>query len=153
MHRAFVSANSIRSGPSKLSSTGIQHMRFSTPTVFDNASSTPVYVTYTIQRGDTLSAIAKKYGCTVLDIVAANSSLIKRPNLICAGWQLNIPLNGITGATNAKITVYIVKQGDSLWLIARKHGCTIAEIAALNSRRISNLNLIYVGWTIQIPQK
>lgn len=132
-------------------------------TASDNGSSTPAYVTYTVQRGDTLSAIAKRYGCSVSDIMAANKNLIKKPNLIYAGWQLNIPQDGTKGVSGStsdailpddkKTTVYTVKQGDSLWLIARKHGCTIAEIVALNGGRISNPNLIYAGWTLKIPQK
>ena len=49
------------------------------------------YVTYTVQKGSTLSMIAKKHGCTVADIMAANSGLIKNPNRIFEGWQLKIP--------------------------------------------------------------
>ena len=49
------------------------------------------YVTYTVQRGSTLSMIARKYGCTVAEILAANSGLIKNPNRIYVGWQLKIP--------------------------------------------------------------
>lgn len=49
------------------------------------------YVTYTVQKGSTLSMIAKKHGCTVADIMAANSALIKNPNRIFVGWQLKIP--------------------------------------------------------------
>ena len=52
---------------------------------------TDAYVTYTVQKGNTLSAIAKKHGCTVADIIAANSDLIKNPNRIHVGWQLKIP--------------------------------------------------------------
>ena len=52
---------------------------------------TDTYVTYTVQKGNTLSAIAKKHGCTVADIIAANSDLIKNPNRIHVGWQLKIP--------------------------------------------------------------
>lgn len=52
---------------------------------------TDAYVTYTVQKGNTLSAIAKKHGCTVADIIAANSDLIKNPNQIHVGWQLKIP--------------------------------------------------------------
>ena len=48
-------------------------------------------VTYIVQKGNTLWAIAKKYGCTISEIVAANSDLIKNPNRIYAGWQLKIP--------------------------------------------------------------
>lgn len=48
-------------------------------------------VTYIVQKDNTLWAIAKKYGCTISEIVAANSDLIKDPNRIYAGWQLKIP--------------------------------------------------------------
>ena len=52
---------------------------------------TDAYAVYTVQKGNTLSAIAKKHGCTVADIIAANSDLIKNPNRIHVGWQLKIP--------------------------------------------------------------
>lgn len=52
---------------------------------------TNAYAAYTVQKGNTLSAIAKKHGCTVADIIAANSDLIKNPNRIHVGWQLKIP--------------------------------------------------------------
>ena len=52
---------------------------------------TDAYAAYTVQKGNTLSAIAKKHGCTVADIIAANSDLIKNPNRIHVGWQLKIP--------------------------------------------------------------
>lgn len=48
-------------------------------------------VTYIVQKGNTLWVIAKKYGCTISELVAANSDLIKNPNRIYAGWQLKIP--------------------------------------------------------------
>lgn len=45
--------------------------------------------TYVIQRGDTLSSIAKRYGVTVKKIVVANN--IKNPNRIYAGQTIKIP--------------------------------------------------------------
>lgn len=51
----------------------------------------PAYVTYTVQRGDTLWAIARRYGCTVEEIADLNGGLIQNPNLIFAGWELKIP--------------------------------------------------------------
>ena len=50
--------------------------------------------TYTVKRGDTLWAIAQKYygnGAKYTKIVSANSSKIKNPNSIQAGWVLIIP--------------------------------------------------------------
>ena len=85
---------------------------------------TPSYVTYTVQAGDTLWKIARKYSCSVAGIVAANSDRIKNPNRIHAGWQLKIPMSGapVSGSTpdavlpeNKKSGIYIVRQGDTLW--------------------------------------
>lgn len=45
--------------------------------------------TYTVQAGDTLSAIAKKYGVTTAALAAANN--IKNPSLIRPGQKLVIP--------------------------------------------------------------
>lgn len=50
--------------------------------VVKNATS---YMTYTVQTGDTLWKIARKYNCSVAGIVAANSDRIKNPNRIHAG--------------------------------------------------------------------
>lgn len=52
------------------------------------------YVTYVVQRGDTLSAIARRFGTTVTAIVQANN--IPNPNLIYVGQVLLIPVGGGT---------------------------------------------------------
>lgn len=122
---------------------------------------TTSYLTYTVQAGDTLWKIARKYSCSVAGIVAANSDRIKNPNRIHAGWQLKIPQSGapITGGTpdavlpeNKKSGIYIVRQGDTLWKIARKYGCSVAEIISLNRELIRNPALIYSGWELKVPQ-
>lgn len=122
---------------------------------------TTSYMPYTVQSGDTLWAIARKYNCSVTEIVAANSDRIKNPNRIHAGWQLKIPQSGapITGGTpdavlpeNKKSGIYIVRQGDTLWKIARKYGCSVAEIVSLNRELIRDPALIYSGWELKVPQ-
>ena len=122
---------------------------------------TTSYLTYTVQAGDTLWAIARKYNCSITEIVVANSDRIKNPNRIHAGWQLKIPQSGapITGGTpdavlpeNKKSGRYIVRQGDTLWAIARKYGCSVAEIISLNWELIRDPALIYSGWELKVPQ-
>lgn len=122
---------------------------------------TTSYLTYTVQAGDTLWKIARKYSCSVAGIVAANSDRIKNPNRIHAGWQLKIPQSGapITGGTpdavlpeNKKSGIYIVRQGDTLWKIAKKYGCSVSEIISLNRELIRNPALIYSGWELKVPQ-
>ena len=140
------------------SSSGEQTDREVPSPVVKNTTS---YLTYTVQAGDTLWAIARKYNCSVTEIVAANSDRIKNPNRIHAGWQLKIPQSGapITGGTpdavlseNKKSGIYIVRQGDTLWKIARKYGCSVAEIISLNRELIRNPALIYSGWELKVPQ-
>ena len=122
---------------------------------------TTSYMTYTVQAGDTLWAIARKYNCSITEIVAANSDRIKNPNRIHAGWQLKIPMSGapVSGSTldavlpeNKKSGIYIVRQGDTLWAIARKCGCSVAEIVSLNRELIRNPALIHSGWELKVPQ-
>ena len=122
---------------------------------------TTSYLTYTVQAGDTLWKIARKYNCSITGIMAANSDRIKNPNRIHAGWQLKIPQSGapITGGTpdavlpeNKKSGIYIVRQGDTLWKIARKYGCSVAEIVSLNRELIRDPALIYSGWELKVPQ-
>ena len=55
-----------------------------------SSSSSGSYKNYTVKRGDTLSAIAKKYKTTVSKIMAANKS-IKNKNRIYTGQKLKIP--------------------------------------------------------------
>ena len=140
------------------SSSGEQTDREVPSPVVKNTTS---YMTYTVQAGDTLWAIARKYNCSVTEIVAANSDRIKNPNRIHAGWQLKIPQSGapITGGTpdavlpeNKKSGIYIVRQGDTLWKIARKYGCSLAEIVSLNRELIRDPALIYSGWELKVPQ-
>ncbi len=140
------------------SSSGEQTDREVPSPVVKNATS---YMTYTVQTGDTLWKIARKYNCSITEIMAANSDRIKNPNRIHAGWQLKIPQSGapITGSTpdavlpeNRKSGIYIVRQGDTLWKIARKYGCSVAEIVSLNRELIRDPALIYSGWELKVPQ-
>lgn len=98
--------------------------------------------TYTVKPGDTLSAIAAKYGTTYQKIAADNG--IANPNLIYPGQVLKI--NGTSN--NEKKTTYTVKSGDTLSGIAAKYGTTYQKIAADNN--ISNPNLIYPGQVLVI---
>lgn len=61
---------------------------------------TQTYIEYTIKKGDTLGAIAKKYGVTVDAILALNPS-IKDPNKIYVGQVIKIPVaqHAAIGAT------------------------------------------------------
>jgi len=96
---------------------------------------------HTVLWGETLSGIARRYGVTVADIVAANN--LANANLIYAGQKLLIPVE--TGA----YTEHIVVAGETLSAIAAKYGVTYWDIVRRNG--IANPNLIYVGQKLIIP--
>lgn len=56
--------------------------------------------------------------------------------------------------TAPKLKTYTVKQGDTLWAIAKKYlgdGNRYTEIYNLNKNKISNPNLIYPGQVLTLP--
>ena len=105
---------------------------------------------YTVQRGDTLSGLARKYGTTVNELVILNRQ-IQNPNLIFPGERIRVPINGNKNNDDRYITnhiIYTVKRGDTLSELALRYGTTVQSIANLNN--IKNVNLIYVGERLQI---
>lgn len=115
----------------------------------------PTTQKYVVQKGDTLSKIAEIYGCTVNDIVALNSELIKNPDLIYPGWELTIPIGGLQQEASSEEgnNIYVVQSGDTLSSIAKKYGCRWREIYALNKDIIADPDKIRVGWKLKIPKK
>jgi LysM repeat protein len=101
---------------------------------------------YVVQRGDTLSIIARTYGTTVQELLKLNPG-IKNASLIYVGQVIKLsgsPTIPVTGAD------YVVQRGDALNKIARNYGTTVQELLKLNPS-IKNASLIYVGQVIKLP--
>jgi murein DD-endopeptidase MepM/ murein hydrolase activator NlpD len=100
-------------------------------------------VSHQVVAGETLSAIAARYGVSVSDLVRANG--LSNPDVIFAGQTLIIPrLIGTSGES-----VHIVQAGESLSVIALRYGITAQQIAQANS--ITDINRIYAGQHLLIP--
>ena len=102
--------------------------------------------TYTVVSGDTLSAIAVKFGVTVASLASLNG--ISNVNLIYVGQVLKIPPASKTPASSSSPVYYTVVSGDTLSGIAAKFGTTTSTLASLN--KIKNINLIYVGQVLRV---
>lgn len=94
---------------------------------------------YVVKPGDSLWAIATKYGVNYNDIIKING-LQDRKNLII-GEALLVPTTEMN---------YRVKPGDSIWSIASKFNVSVYSIVSLNN--IRNPQMIYPGMIIKIPE-
>jgi len=102
--------------------------------------------TYVVRSGDTLYAIARRFGTTVNEIVALNSIL--NPNLIYIGQQLEVPGQGAPPQPG-DTCIYVVKAGDTLTKIALAYRTTVWAIAIANN--LANPSFIWVGQRLVIP--
>jgi len=113
----------------------------------------PEYTLYTVQSGDTLLAIALRYGTTVAAIVAANS--LQDSNTIVVGQLLKIPKSGTTspepGGSGGCRYYHTVLPGDRIWQIAREYGVDPYAILRANKLTIESGSYILPGDRLCIP--
>ena len=101
------------------------------------ATSSAFASTHTVEKGDTLWDLSKKYTTSVQDLKNTNKLT---SNLIIPGQILKV---------DNKEEKYVVKAGDSLKKIATKYHTTVNTLIKLNPQ-ISNPNLIIVGQNILV---
>ena len=90
-------------------------------------------ISYTVQKGDSLYSIARKYDTTIDRIKDLNNLTT---NLLSIGQVLLIPTD-----TNLE-TTYTVQKGDSLYSIAKKYDTTVDRLKQLNNL---TSNLLSIG--------
>ncbi len=90
-------------------------------------------ISYTVQKGDSLYSIARKYSTTIGKIKDLNNLTT---NLLSIGQVLLIPTD-----TNLE-TTYTVQKGDSLYSIAKKYDTTVDRLKQLNNLKS---NLLSIG--------
>jgi membrane-bound lytic murein transglycosylase D len=118
-----------------------------------------------VRKGDTLGAIAAKYGVSVEALKSSNKL---RNSVIHPGQELLIaaaPRGGefrvasasrapeVRPATQPKAASasrYVVRRGDTLWNIARSHGITADNLAAANG--LNRNGTLAVGQVLMIPK-
>ncbi|MHA5107138.1 LysM domain-containing protein, partial [Oenococcus oeni] len=97
---------------------------------------------YTVQSGDTLGAIAAKYGTTYQKLASLNG--IGSPYIIIPGEKLKVSGSASSSSTSS----YKVVSGDTLSEIASKYGTSVSKLVSLNG--LKNANYIYVGENLKI---
>lgn len=120
---------------------------------------TPGPFFYTVQAGDTLSAIAARFNADPIRLAESNSLL--DPNNLIVGSQILIPgyeapaqAGGTNGGTSTTPSgearfVHIVQPGEGLMEIASRYGIDMNTIATANN--LVNRNVLRVGQELVIP--
>jgi len=92
----------------------------------------PEPVTHFVRDGESLWTIARKYGTSVQALAAVNG--LRPESVLRVGRELTMPGEGSAESADEgpRTRLYIVKKGDSLWEIARRHGTTVRSLAAAN---------------------
>ena len=115
---------------------------------------------YVVRQGDTLSAIALRYGTTVSLLLTANG--LSNPNQIVVGQVLQLTCDttmtataasgantSATPASGAGSSGYTVVAGDTLSAISQRLGVSLAALAATNGIQIESV--IVVGQRLRVP--
>jgi membrane-bound lytic murein transglycosylase D len=99
---------------------------------------------YVVQKGDNLSAIAKKFNVTVAEIQEWNKLINNNLQLGASLQVVKNPINkeAISESVERKDIAYSVQKGDNLGGIAKKFGATIEELKQWNNLKT---NAIAIG--------
>jgi murein DD-endopeptidase MepM/ murein hydrolase activator NlpD len=116
----------------------------SLPNLFVHAQTEePIYI---VQPGDTLNAIAGRFGISLNELLNANN--ITNPNFIAVGQSLIIPgLPGISGI----LTSNVILLGENLDTLAREYRIQPSIFIRLN--RITSRSELYAGASVILPQQ
>ena len=106
--------------------------------IVNESASIPSGNSYIVKQGDTLYAIANKYGTTVNKLKSFNNLT---SNTLSIGQIIAIP-------TNDDYKVYTVQKGDTLYSIATKNGTTVDKLKVINNL---NSNILSIGQKLLIP--
>jgi len=141
-----------------------QVLRLTPPTAKATATHAPAapvaqQTVYVVRAGDTVTAIARKYGVSIDTVLTANR--LTRGSIIYPGQKLVIRTAAsapartapaaldATNAASVTRTAYVVRAGDTISAIARRNAVTVD--AMLRANRLSWSSIIYPGQRLVIP--
>ena len=109
---------------------------------------------HVVLAGENLTGLAANYGTNVAAIVGANG--IANPNRILIGQRLWIPVAASASAVRPRASAsptsgYVVRAGETLTGIARRHGTTVEALVTLN--HLPRSGFIRAGQHILVPLK
>ncbi|GAA0137910.1 hypothetical protein YSY43_47510 [Paenibacillus sp. YSY-4.3] len=101
-----------------------------------------------VKQGDTLFELSKKYDVPLQKLIEANPQ-ISNPDELSIGMKVKIPASAVP-VEEGVIYKHTVKQGDSLWKLAKAWGLPLQALVDANPQ-LSDPNVLNVGDVINIP--
>lgn len=106
------------------------------------------YVKHTVEPGETLTEVSRRYQTDVPMLQAANPQ-VRNPDQIEIGQEINVPIGADYGR---EPTRDVVESGQTLTEMAREHpGVSAQDIARANRHEIPNADRIHPGQEIGVP--
>ncbi|MDY6332958.1 MAG: LysM peptidoglycan-binding domain-containing protein [Fibrobacter sp.] len=98
-------------------------------------------ILYTVEAGDNLYSISKKYSTTVAAIREMND--MGNSSNIKVGQKLKIPGSAAPAPSAPKVEeiTHVVKKGEGLWDISRQYGVTIEDIVKWNGLKDTKIKI------------
>lgn len=103
---------------------------------------------YTIQAGDSLFAIARRFNVSLDDLLEANP--LVDPNRLQIGQIICIPVATPPVTCPAGAFTYTIQAGDTIYNLAQRFRVSVDSILRLNPR--INPNSLLIGQKICLPQ-
>lgn len=116
-----------------------------------SASTTPKLLPghiYVVKKGDTLWDIARKFNIRTYELKKTNNL---KSNSLSIGQKLTIPVGGKTKEAKGQVQNYIVRPGDTLGKIAKKHHMKLDVLLKINGLHIKTP--IYPGQILKISAR
>ncbi len=132
----------------KLNNMKLTDKIYSGQKIFVPAAGTPISAYkkstyYTVMKGDTLSSIAKSFNTNVSSLLKLNNFDLHQR--IYVGQKIIVPSEG-----TINIKKYKVKQGDTLYSLAKNSSITIDELCEINNMKREDT--LYLGQILNLPK-
>ncbi|GIP54958.1 LysM peptidoglycan-binding domain-containing protein [Paenibacillus vini] len=103
-----------------------------------------------VKKGDTLFDLSKKYQVPLQKLIEANPQIVN-PDQLNLGDKVKIPSSAVpVDGEGANVYKHTVKQGDSLWKLAKAWGLPLQSLIQANPQ-LSDPNVLKVGEVVNIP--
>lgn len=118
------------------------------PLIIPGREGTPVETAYVVAAGDSLAGVATNFNTTIPDVVQANRLINPRQPLLIGQTISVTSRTGSTAPIPPTGRPYVVSPGETLLMIAARHGLSLADLLAENGLATA---VVFPGQRLRLP--